>query len=190
MAFLHSTILRRVTLTFILLWGIAPFYYLNQDSAFLLWTFFLSAGIVLYFIWYEVSAIFILIYLSFVTAYAFNVFLFQFSIPFYVAMIGILLVYGYLFTYMEQKIGILGNKRLIYLLLFSLIILQVFLITSFFLISPINQSLIIAVTSYLFVGYCYTILAKHSDNNFYHYVLFSALALFAIFTTADWSGLV
>lgn len=190
MAFLYNTILRRITLTFILLWGIAPFYYLNSDAPFILVLFFITVLAALYFIWSEISAIFILIYLSFTTAFAFNVFLFQFSIPLYVAMIGILLVFSYLFTYMEQKIGILGNKRLIYLVLFSLIILQVFLLSSFFLISPINQSLIIATISYLFVGYCYTILAKHKDSNFHHYVLFSILALLSIFLSTDWSGLV
>lgn len=190
MAFLHNTILRRITLIIILLWGIIPFYYLNQDANILLFVFFVSAVVALYFVWSELSAIFILIYLSFTTAYAFNVVLFQFTLPFYLAMIGVLVIYGYLFTYMEQKIGILGNKRLVYLVLFSLIVLEVFLITSFFLISPTNQSLIIATLSYLFVGYCYTILAKHSDSNFIHYVVLSILSLIAIFLTSDWSALV
>ncbi|MCX6808379.1 MAG: hypothetical protein NTW50_01810 [Candidatus Berkelbacteria bacterium] len=101
-------------------------------------------------------------------------------------MVGILSVFSYLFAYFEQRIGILGNKRLVYLVLFSLIILEVFLSLSYFLINPIGQSLIIAAISYLFVGFCYTVLAKHTDNKFITYVIFTTIAVGLVFLTSAW----
>jgi hypothetical protein len=140
----------------------------------------------LFAIWRDSSAIFILILLSFTTAYGFYGVLFQFSLPLWFIMLGITCVFGYLFTFFEQRIGILGNKRLVYLVLFSLIVLEVFLALSYFLINPIGQSLIISAISYLFVGYCYTILAKHTDNKFITYVVLSVVVIAAIFLTSTW----
>jgi hypothetical protein len=131
-----------------------------------------------------------LILLSFTSTYAFSIFMFQLNIPLWLIMIGVIVIFGYLFTYTEQKIGILGNKRLIYLILFSLLILEAFLALSYFAISPINQSIIIASISYLFIGYCYTILAKHVDNNFLTYIIITTLAILLVFLTSTWGGLV
>jgi hypothetical protein len=105
-------------------------------------------------------------------------------------MVGVGIIFGYLFTYTEQKIGILGNKRLIYLLLFSLNILEIFVALSYFLISPVNQSLILASISYLFVGYCYSVLAKQKDSNFATYITITALIIILVFITSSWGGLV
>ncbi len=190
MAFLHNQLARKILLTLILTWSNLSFYLTNQDSSVLSWLIIFISLLGLIFIWTEKSTIFTLILLSFTSTYAFSVFMFQLSIPLWLIMIGVVIIFGYLFTYTEQKIGILGNKRLIYLVLFSLIILQAFLALSYFAISPINQSLIIASISYLFVGYCYTILAKHMDNNFLTYVIITTLAIILVFLTSTWGGLV
>lgn len=105
-------------------------------------------------------------------------------------MVSILVVFSYLFTYTEQKVGILSNKRLIYLILFSLVILEVFLVLSYFLINPISQSLIIATVSYLFVGFLYTILAKHENHSFTTYLVVASFMIGLIFLTSNWSPLV
>jgi hypothetical protein len=190
MAFLHNHLARKILLSIILAWGTMSFYLVNKDTLVLIYLILIIALFGLFYIWKEKSAIVSLILLSFTSAYAFNVFMFQIKIPFWLIMIGVLLVFGYLFTYTEQKIGILGNKRLIYLVLFSLIILEVFLALSYFVISPTNQSLIIAAISYLFVGFCYTVLAKHVDNNFITYIIITALAISLVFLTSTWGGLV
>lgn len=142
------------------------------------------------FILKEISAIFLLLLLSFTTSYAFYVFLFLLSLPLWLVMIGILIIFGYLFTYTEQKIGILGNKRLIYLVLFSMIILEVFLALGYFLINPISQSLIITAASYFFVGFCYTVLAKHTDNRFITYILVTFAIVAMTLWVSNWGGLV
>lgn len=175
-------------LTIILVWGSFSFYLANTQNV-------ISVSLVvaisffgLIAIWRESSAIFTLILLSFTSAYAFYTFFLQFDLPIWVLMISILVVFGYLFTYTEQKIGILSNKRLIYLILFSLVILELFLVLSYFLINPISQSLIIAAVCYLFVGFCYTVLAKHQDTSFTTYVVLASLVILAILFTSNWGS--
>jgi hypothetical protein len=189
MAFLYNQISRKIILTLILLWGLFTIYFVNGLDI-LLYLLGVISLFGLYYILTESSAIFLLILLSFTTSYAFFIFLFQLNLPVFLIMIGILIVFGYLFTYTEQKIGILGNKRLIYLVLFSLITLEVFLVLSYFLINPISLSLIISITSYFFVGFCYTVLAKHTDNKIGTYILITLIAFLLVFLTSNWSGLV
>jgi|GEM_PF-627128 len=190
MAFLHNQTLRRTVLTFILAWGALSFYFANSENKILLAVLYFLVAFGLLSIWREVSAIFTLILLSFLSAYAFYTFFLQFNLPSWLLMISILIVFGYLFTYTEQKIGILSNKRLIYLVLFSLVILEVFLVLSYFLINPISQSLIISSVCYLFLGFCYTVLAKHTDNSFTTYLLITGLIVLTVFLTSNWGGLV
>lgn len=190
MAFLHNQFLRRISLSLILAWGILAFILVSSNVLLELILISVMGIVCLIFIWMEISPIFILIFLSFTSSYAFYVFLNQLSLPIWLVMIAILVIFGFLFTYTEQKIGILGNKRLIYLVLFSIIILEVFLVLSYFLINPISQSLVIATTSYLFVGFCYTVLAKHTDNKFSTYALLTAIVIALIFLTSNWGGLV
>ncbi len=142
----------------------------------------------LLFIWLEYSALVTLVSLSFLSAYAFYGFLFQYNLPNWLVMVGILLIFGYLFLYTEQRIGILGNKRLIYLFLFSLISLEVFLALAFFLINPLSKSLIMAVVSYVFVGFCYVVLAKHDDNKLSTYLTVALISMFMVFISSGWGG--
>jgi len=190
MAFLHNHLVRKILLSVILAWGSLSFYYASTSDFFLFYVILVVATLGMILIWYEVAPIFILLLLSFTSAFAFNTFLFQLNIPLWLIMVGILIIFGYLFTYTEQKIGILGNKRLIFLLLFAIIILETFLALTYFLINPIGQSLIIATICYLLVGYCYTIIAKHTDNRFTTYILLSVLAIFLILASASWGGIV
>lgn len=190
MAFLYNSKVRKILLILILAWGVVSFYLQNIGNLPILILTGLISLFALYTIFKENSAVFILIFLSFMTAFAFYAALYQLSLPLWFVMLGILILFGYLFTFTEQKIGILGNKRLIYLLLFSIIILEVFLSLSYFLINPIGQSLIIAAISYLLIGFCYTILAKHADNKFSTYAVITAFTIAAIFLTSKWTGLV
>ncbi len=190
MAFLQNKLARKTLISLILAWGMSVVYFLNKDNYLFLSFMFLFSLWGIYYIWKEKSAIFLLILLSFTSTYAFLIFLLQYNLPVWLAMVGVLIVFSFLFFYTEQRIGILGNKRLIYLVLFSLIILEVFLALTYFLIDPISQSLIIAVMSYLFIGFCYTVIAKHTDNKFLTYVIFASVAILVILITSSWGGFV
>ena len=189
MAFLRNQTLRKIILIIILVWGCLSYYLANSQNP-------IAVGLIIFIsllglvsIVKESSASFILILLSFISAYAFYTFFLQFDLPLWLLMVSIMIIFGYLFTYTEQKIGILSNKRLIYLVLFSLVILEVFLILSYFLINPISQSLVIASICYLFIGFCYSILAKHSNSNFITYLILTSIIIIAIFLTSNWSSL-
>lgn len=185
MAFLYSKTNRRILLSLIVAWGIVSFWVVNQAS-FSRVLISLLGVLTIVFVWAEIAPIFILIFSSFSVSYALYGFLFQFNLPIWLVMLAILIIFGYLFVYTEQKLGILGDKRLVYLVLSSLIILEIFLVLNYFLISPLSKSLIIATGSYVFVGFCYTILGKHTDNKFTTYLIVSAVVISLIFLTSIW----
>jgi hypothetical protein len=184
-ALLYNKISRRLLLTLIIFWGVACFWIISQTT----FTSILITiiGIVsLFLTWYETGPIFLLIFSSFTSAYALYGFYYQFALPFWLIMIAILIIFGYVFVYTEQKIGILGDKRLIYLVLFSLIVLEVFFTLNYYLISPLSKSLIIATISYVFVGFCYTVLAKHTDNSIKTYLIIAGIMIAVILSTSIW----
>lgn len=186
MAFLYNKISRKFLLSLIIIWGIVSFYQLNQNPSTKILI--IAFGVLaLALALMETAPIFLLIYLSFTSAYAFYGFLFQYNLPVWLIMLGLLTIFGYVYLYVEQKIGILGNKRLIYLVLFCIIILEIFLGLSYFLISPLSKSLIIAIVSYLFVGFSYTVLAKHSGK-LATYVLIALSTIVMLFISSSWGG--
>lgn len=187
MAFLYSKNARRIVLILIALWSLAAFWFLNQMLFDRIIVFALGFAALLFII-FEVAPIFILIFLSFSSAYALYGFLFIYNLPNWLIMLAMFLIFGYLFVYTEQKTGILSNRRLIYLLLFSILMFEIFLALSFFLINPLSQSLVIASVSYLFVGFCYTILAKHRDSSIITYIVFSLIAILAVLLFSTWGG--
>lgn len=188
MAFLYNTLNRKILLTLILSWSLSSFF-ISEQQLFLVVIISLLSLVSLIFIWLEKSPVFLLVFNSFLCSFALYVAMFYLSFPFWLLLIAVLILFGFIFTYTEQKIGILGNQRLIYLLLFTIVIIEFFFALSYFLISPLNKSLIIAVISYLLIGYCYTILAKHDDNKFATYIIISVMAIILIMTTSNWGSL-
>lgn len=187
MAILYNKFARRTVLSLIIIWSVASFWIISPD----LWTkvLVLVLGFCsLIFTYFEIVPIYLLIFLSFTTAYALYGFYYQYALPLWLVMLAILFSFGYLFLYNEQKIGILGNQRLVYLLLFSLVTLEMFLTLNFFLISPLSKSLIVAAISYLYVGFCYIILARHTVTKFSTYIIIFIIAVGAILISSVWGG--
>jgi hypothetical protein len=185
MAFLYNKLNRKLLLSLIIAWGIISFWLINQ-AIYSKIAISVLALVCFFLIIYEVAPIILLIISSFLVSYSLFGFLFQFGLPLWFVMLIILVIFGYLFVYTEQKIGILGNQRLIYLLLFSIITLEVFLALNYFLISPISKSMIIAAVPYIFIGFCYTVLAKHEDKNFLSYIILFSATILIIFSTSIW----
>lgn len=99
-------------------------------------------------------------------------------------MIFGLLVFGYLFTFFEQKVDVLKPEQLIYLALFDLIIAETFIFISYYLISPLNRSLIIALVTYLLAGFCLTIIEKKDLKKFIVFLSVFLAVLILIIMTA------
>lgn len=173
-------------LILVTLWGVVSFWQLNQILAVNIAILVLGIFTIIFTI-LEIAPLFLLIFLSFISSYALYGFLFQYNLPIWLIMLGLIIVFGYIYLYVEQKIGILGNKRLIYLILFCLIALEVFLSLSYFLINPLSKSLIIGVVSYLFVGFSYTVLAKQ-ESKLSTYLIVAVIMGGLIFLTSSWGG--
>ena len=186
MAFLYHKLTRRFLLILILLWSVFSFWSLNST---LLSQIAVSCiGLIsLIFILLEVGSIFLVIFLSFTSSYSlFGLFSTR-DLPTWLFMVAILVIFGYLFTYMEQKMGILGNQRLIYLVLFALVILEVFLALTYFQINPLSLSLIISVVCYLFIGFCFSVLAQRHEAKLSNYLVIAGVVIGAVLATSTWS---
>lgn len=185
MAVLYNSNLRKIILASILLWSGATFWF-SETIPFLNWAIVIVGLLVLLLIYFERSPSTILIYLSFTSAFALYSFLYYFNLPLWVIMIGAFLIFGYLFLYTEQILAILGIERIIYLLIFNLIILELFIFLSYILIDPLNRSLIIGISSYLFLGYCIDYVDKDLPNRFLNFIYVFMVLLILILLTANW----
>ena len=185
MAVLYNTNLRKAILAIVLVWSVVTFWFSGQID-FLNWTITILGFGTLFLIYFERSPSTILIFLSFASSYALYSFLYYFSLPLWVIMIGAFIIFGYLFLYTEQILTILGSERLVYLLVFNLIILELFIFLSYVLIDPLNRSLIIGVSSYLFLGYCLDYVDKSLPNRFLNFIYIFLILLALILITANW----
>jgi len=185
MAVLYNTNLRKAILAVVLVWSIVTFWFSGQID-FLSWTVTILGLGTLFLIYFERSPSTILIFLSFTSSYALYSFLYYFFLPLWVIMLGAFIILGYLFLYVEQILAILGRERLVYLLVFNLIILELFLFLNYVLIDPLNRSLIIGVSSYLFLGYCIDYVDKNLHNRFLNFVYIFLILLILILLTANW----
>jgi hypothetical protein len=188
MAILKNKILRQAVLSVLLGWSMLTFWLLSGSLGVNIT---LSAlyGVILLFVWVEYIPLAVTIALSFSCAYALYGFLFYFNLPLWVILIAALIIYSYLFTYFEQKSSILGIERLVYLALFGLIITETFLFLSYFLISPINRSLIVALVVYAIIGFVTTIIKSGEHKKFYTYSLSAAILMLICLLTANWGSI-
>jgi len=185
MAFLYNQKLRKFTLTILLLWSSAFFWLLNSNLAINIAVSVVSF-VCLLFILYERNAHFIAIYLSFITSFVLYGYMLVNNFPVWLIMIGVMLIFLYLFAYLEQKVEIIKNERIIYLFIFSLLSLETFLFLGYYLISPTNRSLILSLLVYLIYGFCDAILSKKKTVEIYPYILVFLLVFATMLLTASW----
>jgi len=187
-AILKNKIMRQLVLTVLLGWSLLTFWLLGRGITVNM-IFSVIYAIILIFIWGEILPLAIVISLSFSSAYALYGFLFYFNLPLWVILLAALIIYSYLFTFFEQKSSILGMERLVYLALFGLIITETFLFLSYFLISPVNRSLIIALVVYAIIGFVTTVIKGAEHNKFYTYAISAAFLILICLITASWGSI-
>ena len=184
MAILRNKSLRRIALIVLTLWSAGSFWFFNQ-SLFVSSAITFIAAISLFLIWTELSPFFLLIFLSFTSAYSLYGFLFFLNLPLWVIIIAALIVFGYLFACFEQKFDFLKPEQAIYLLIFGLIIAETFLFLSYLLIDPLNRSLIVTLVSYLIAGFCLTLIGKNNFKDFSLYLVVFMVAYLTIVLTTS-----
>lgn len=176
---------RRGILSLILIWATVFFWLLN--STFII-NLFVSAVALLCFvaILWEKSAHFTTIYLSFLTAYVLYGYILVNNFPIWLAMIGIMLVFFYLFAYLEEMSDLIPGEKPIYLMVFSLLAVETFLFLGYYIISPINRSLILSAVVYLIFGFLESCSAGKSFKSIVPYVLVFLLVFVTMLLTASW----
>lgn len=185
MAFLHSQKLRRFTLAVLLLWSSIFFWLLSISFAINIIVSILSL-ICLLLVYFESNAYFIIIYLSFISSYVLYGYMLVNNLPVWLIMIGVMLIFLYLFAYLEQKEGILRQEKTIYLLIFSLISLETFIFLGYFIISPINRSLVLSLIVYLVYGFCDAVFSKKNYRQIVPYLLVFIIVFATMLLTASW----
>jgi len=130
--------------------------------------------------------LFVLYFLSFINFYAFYGLLFTYNLPLYVIMLGIALVFGVSFLFLGQKF-VNRNFFYLYLLFFVIIILELFLTLSFWLVNPLTRSLVMVVFVYLLFGFWISISDQQFDKiSFRNYLIISIIVLVMIMLTVGW----
>lgn len=185
MTVLFTPKLRKIILSSILMWSVTAFWFSGQIG-FLNWIITVLALAIFLLIIFERSPSTVLIYLSFTSSFALYAFLYYFNLPLWIIMIGAFFIFNYLFLYIEHILVILGHERIIYLFIFNLIILELFLFLSYILIDPLNRSLIIGISSYLFLGYCIDYVDKNRVKRFLNFIYIFLFLLIITLLTANW----
>lgn len=187
MHILANKILRKLILIFILAWATLFFWLLNPVGIANIIVLVVSILCFLA-VLFEKNSHFIIIYLSFITAYVLYGYVLVNNFPFWLMMVGILLIYLYLYGYLEQMIDIISGEKLIYLLIFALISVETFLFLGYFIISPINRSLILSASVYIMYGFLDTIYNKKNPRLLVPYVLVFVSVFVTMLLTATWGS--
>lgn len=137
---------------------------------------------------FEKNSHFIVIYLSFISAYVLYGYVLVNNFPFWLMMIGILLIYLYLYGYLEQMIELISGEKVIYWLIFSLISVETFLFLGYYIISPINRSLILSATVYMIFGFLDSLYGKKNPRAMMPYILVFSLIFVTMLLTASWGS--
>lgn len=185
MAVFENQLVRKIILIIILAWSMISFWYLSRVAITNYIVSFLALVTLISIIW-DFYTLFIVVFLGFVSSYALYGYFFSLNLPIWVIMLAIFIVFGYLFLYLENKSEILKDLKYIYFFIFGLIILETFLFLSYFLISPINRSLIISSIVYIISGYCFWVLGQKNMKNFSAYIYISLIAICSVLVSARW----
>ena len=129
---------------------------------------------------------FVVIFLSFQTSYVFYGYMLVNNLPSWLIMLGVLVISFFLLSYVEQKNDTLLQHKALFKVIYSLLILETFLFLGYFLISPINRSLIIALTLYLIVGFNEDVVQKKQIGKMVNYLFIFLVNFVTIILTASW----
>ncbi len=185
MKFLSNKIFRTVLLTLMLVWATTFFWLLCPVLSVNIIVIIVSSLCLISIITNSNNP-FTIIYLSFVTSYVLYGYMLVNNFPVWLIMLGVLIITLYLLTYLEQQENIVEDQRIVFLTIFSLIILELFLFLGYFLISPINRSLLISLTIYLIYGFCEKVITSGKYQEMKSYLLVFLFVFVTIILTASW----
>lgn len=133
----------------------------------------------IYLIWKQDYATLPILYLVYTGCYFLYQLLFSKSWPIYSILLVLFAILWLIFPLFHIKI----NHGL-YFFLFVLVLFEVFIALSYWLVNPISRSLVMAITAYLFGGWLTSIELKKNDLN--RYFIFATLSFVVVILTIRW----
>lgn len=139
----------------------------------------LLALVSIYLIWKQDYATLPILYLVYTGCYFLYQLLFSKSWPIYSILLVLFAILWLIFPLFHIK----ANHGL-YFFLFVLVLFEVFIALSYWLVNPISRSLIMAISAYLFGGWLTSLEFKKTDLN--RYFVFAALSFIVVSLTMRW----
>lgn len=180
-----SRILLRGILLLLVFWGSASFFLFKSPllAEITVTTF---ALIAVFLIFTGKGELPLLYFINFINFYAFYGLLFTYNLPLYLVMIALILVSGASFILLGEKI-IKVDHFYLYLILFVIVILELFLTLSYWLINPLTRSLVLVISVYLLFGFWTSIFNNQfNKDSFRNYLIVAAIVMFVILLTVSW----
>ncbi len=185
MAFLFSPKFRKIVLVVILIAASILFWMLNPHLYISIFAEILAA-VALISIISEKNIHFIVVFLSFISSYVLYNYMLVNNLPAWLIMISILIIFLYIFGYLEKVINFPEGINFIFLLVFSLATLETFLFLGYFLISPLNRSLLLAMTVYIIYGFCDNVIEKQKPKQLITFIVVFLVVFVTMLVTASW----
>jgi len=179
-------IISRIILAILLIWGCASFFLFTSLSL-VKWSVMILGLVGFILIFFGLGELFLLLFINFTNLYAFYGFLFTYNLPLYIVMIGLALVSGASFFILGREM-VAGEKNfLLILVFFILVVLELYLALSYWLVNPLSRSLIILLFIYLFSGFLSSIKGEiFAQKNFRTYLLIVIIILLVLTLTISW----
>jgi hypothetical protein len=131
----------------------------------------------------------LLLYLNFLSSYVLFGYVLLGNAPVWLVMMGVLAINIYLNYDLLSDNNLDENAKKIYLVVYSLLIIEVFLFMGYFILSPANRSLILTLCLYLIYGYNDEIIKKGAYSGYYRYIVVFFLIFVTIVLSASWGNI-
>ncbi len=180
-----NEILERVILLFLLIWGSASFFLFISPLPIKIFVVVFTI-VSIYLILIRLGDLFLLYFINFINFYLFYGLLFTYNLPLYIVMAGLILVTGISFLLLGKKIISLESLYL-NILFFIIVISELFLALSYWLINPLTRSLVLVLFIYFLSGFWISIADQKFDKVvFRNYLVVTVATLILLLFTVAW----
>lgn len=131
----------------------------------------------------------ITLYINFISSYVLFSYLLLGNAPVWLVMLPVLVINIYLFSYLPNLQEAEMEIRNIYLIVYSLVVVEIFLFMGYFVLSPINRSLVLTLCLYLIYGYNDRVIRENDRQGFYRYIMVFFLIFVTIVLSASWGNI-
>ena len=180
--------MRKIISTLLLIWS-TVFFCLMSPVAAVNVAIILISVVLFLLVFFNRSNIILVLYLNFISSYVLFGYILLGNVPVWLVMIGVLAINIYLNCDLISNNNLDENARKIYLVVYSLLIIEVFLFMGYFILSPANRSLILTLCLYLIYGYNEEVINKVTYSGFYRYIVVFFLIFVTIVLSASWGNI-